>query len=208
MEQDASVKRAKFIQSSVETREMFKWAAPQEIIRAIKVHNTAFYWSSLWDLNGVKAKQVFSTWSTTVKLVWGCPQYTRTYILQHLLSCGYQSAWVDIVTRFVKFFHSLRRSESREVQVLSRYLARDIRSVTGRNLQYVNYVSGLNPWTAPPGMLRNALLAAEHVAVPHQDAWRLPYLASLLRQRRTASQLAMDTELERIDELISSLVIN
>ena len=75
-------------------------------------------------------------------------------------------------------------------------------------MQYVKYVSGLNPWTAPPGMLRNALLAAEHVAVPHQDAWRLPYPASLLRQRRTASQLAMDTELERIDELISSLVIN
>ena len=191
-------KRAKFIQASVETREMFKWAAPQEIIKAIKVHNRAFYGSSLWDLNGVKTKQVFSTWNTTVKLVWGCPQHTRTYILQHVLACGYQSAWMDIVTRFPKFFHSLRRSESKEVQVLSRYWAREIRYVTGKNLQYIKDVSGLNPWTAPAGILRNALQAVELVDVPHQDAWRLPYLASLLKQRRIASQSVMDIEVERI----------
>ena len=66
----------------------------------------------------------------------------------------------------------------------------------------------MNPWTAPAGMLRNALQAVELVAVPHQDAWRLPYLASLLNQRRIASQSAMDIEVERINELISSLVIN
>ena len=87
--------------------------------------------------------------------------------------------------------------------MLSRYWARDIRTVTGKNLQYIKDVSGLNPWTAPAGMLRNALQA-----VPHQDAWRLPYLASLLSQRRIASQSAMDIEVERINELISSLVIN
>ena len=54
----------------------------------------------------------------------------------------------------------------------------------------------------------NALQAVELVAVPHQDAWRLPYLVSLLSQRRIASQSAMDIEVERINELISSLVMN
>ena len=125
MEQDAAVKRAKFIQSSVETREMFKWAAPQEVIKAIKVHNSAFYGSCLWDLDGVKANQVYSAWNTTVKLAWGCSQQTRTYIMQQLLSCGYQSERVDILTRFAKFFHSLRASACKEVQILSRFWARD-----------------------------------------------------------------------------------
>ena len=187
---------------------MFKWVAPQEIIKALKIPNTAFNGSSLWDLGGVKAGKVFSAWNTSVKHCWGCPQYTRTYIMQHMLSCGYQSARVDILTRFVKFFHSLRKSACKEVQILSRYWARDIRSVTARNLQYIREKSGLNPWISPLTVLGNALIASEVVEVPPEDSWRLPYLASLLHQRRAAHLLALDLEVERISELINSLVIN
>ena len=208
MEQDAKVKWAKFIQSTVEVREQFKWAAPEEVIKAVKVHSTSFYGSALWDLDGAKAKQVYSAWNTTVKLAWGCPQHTRTYIMQQMLSCGHRSARVDILTRYSKFFNSLRHSASKEVQVLSRFLARDIRSVTGRNLQLIVDVSGLNPWTASTAKLRDALTASEVVDVPPQDRWRLSYLGSLLSQRRTAHNLALDTEVERLSELIDSLVLN
>ena len=38
MEKGASIKRARFIQSSVETRELFKWAAPEKVIKATKVY--------------------------------------------------------------------------------------------------------------------------------------------------------------------------
>ena len=131
MEQDAAVKRATFIRSSVEIREVFKFAAPAEVLKSLKIYSNSFYGSCLWDLGGEKAKQVFTAWDYTVKLVWGCPAWTRTYILQQLLSCGHTSAKVDILSRYVKFFHSLRKSASHEVQVLSRYLARDVQSVTG-----------------------------------------------------------------------------
>ena len=208
MEQDASVKRAKFIQSSVEVKEMFKWAAPAEILKATKVHSTTFYGSSLWDLEGDKAKQVYNAWNTTVKLAWGCPQQTRTYILQQMLACGYSSARVDILCRYVTFFQSLRKSASREVQVMSRYLARDIRAVTGKNLQHILDVSGLNPWNAPKARLRDALIASESVEIPPQDRWRLPYLGSLLSQRGTAYYEALDSEVARLTELIDSLVMN
>ena len=101
MEHDAVIKRAKFIQSSVEIRTLFNFAAPAELMKALKVHCTSFYGSCLWDLGGDKAKQVYSTWNNTVKLVWGCPQWTRTYFLQQLLCCGHTSAKVDILTRYV-----------------------------------------------------------------------------------------------------------
>ena len=39
----------------------------QEIMKALNIHNTALYGSSLWDLYGVKAMKVFSTWNTTVQ---------------------------------------------------------------------------------------------------------------------------------------------
>ena len=120
----------------MEIRETFKSAAPSEVLKALKVYSSSFYGSNLWDLGGNKAKQVYTAWSTSVKLVLGLPQHTRTYFLQQMLCCGYSSARMDVLTRFVNFFHGFRSSASYEVQVLSRLLARDLLSVTGsfRNL--------------------------------------------------------------------------
>ena len=208
MEQDASIKRAKFIQSSVEVRETFKWAAPAEVLRATKIHCTSFYGSNLWDLGGDKAMQVYNAWNTTVKMAWCCPQWTRTYLVQQVLSCGQTSAKVAILCRYVKFFHSMRNSACKEVQVLSRLLARDMQSVTGKNLQFISEMSGLNPWTVPIRRLKATLVAAEVVEVPLQDRWRVPYLCSLLSQRGEAHSLAMEEEQKRLTTLIDSLVAN
>ena len=128
--------------------------------------------------------------------------------MQQLLCCGFTSARVDILSRFVKFFHGLRSSSSHEVQVLSRLLARDRQSVTGKNLLLVQELSGINPWTATPGRLKAALQAEDVVDVPALDRWRLSYLSSLLRQRGEAHYLALEDDEQRITDLINSLVIN
>ena len=208
MEHDVEIKRAKFINSAVEVEEVFKAAAPSEVVKALKVYSSSFYGSNLWDLGGEKARQVFNSWSTSVKLAWGLPQQTRTYILQHLLSCGFSSAKVDIITRFVKFFQGLRSSASYEVQVLSRLLARDLQSVTGKNLNLVQEMTRLNPWTTSRGKLKAALEDHEMVDVPLLDRWRLPYLCKLLSQRSEAFFHANEDEQKRLTELINSLVIN
>ena len=83
-----------------------------------------------------------------------------------------------------KFFHGLRPSASHEVQVLSRFLARDRRSVTGRNLWLIHELTNLNPWAAQYGRLRAALHAEKIVAVPDQDRWRLQYLVFSGREGR------------------------
>ena len=129
-------------------------------------------------------------------------------IYQQLLSCGHTSAKVDILSRYVKFFHSLRKSASHEVQVLSRYLARDVQSVTGRNLRLVQEAPNSDPWTTSTNKLRRALISSEMVEVPIMDRWRLPYLRSLISQRREANSLAMEAEETRLEELIESLVFN
>ena len=202
MEQDSAVKMARFIQSSVETREMFHWAAPAEVIKATKVYCGAFYGSNLWDLWGEKAKQVYTAWNTAVKLARGCPQWTRTYMVQQMLCCGQTSARVDILSRYVNFFHSLRKSSCHEVRMLSRFLARDVQSVTGKNLQLISEASGLNLWTASHGRLKGALIARELVEVPLGNRWRLPYLIFLLSQRGEAHNLA----LEELEDILTKLI--
>ena len=68
----------------------------------------------------------------------------------------------------------------------------------------VKGISQLDPWTCSYGKLK----AAELVEVPQQDKWRLPYLCSLLAQRREAYVQAMEADEKRIEELIESLVTN
>ena len=54
------------------------------------------------------------------------------------------------------------------------------------------------------GKLKLALIKAELVAVPLEDRWRLPYLGTLLSQRREAFTMALETEEKRLTTLIDS----
>ena len=174
----------------------------------MQIHSTSYYGSCLWDLAGEKAKQVYSAWTQSIKLIWGCPLWTRTHFVQQMLCCGNTSAKVDILSRYAKFFHSLRFSASKEVQVLCRYVARDVQTVTGKNLQLLKDITGMDPWTTSNGRLKEALVGAELVEVPERDRWRLPYLGSLLAQRGEANYSAMEEDVTRLGQLISSLVTN
>ena len=55
-----------------------------------------------------KARQVFTAWNTAVKLTWGCPRQTKTFLLQNVLSREISSARTDILGRYPKFFLVLR----------------------------------------------------------------------------------------------------
>ena len=109
-----------------------------------------------------------------------------------MFCCGFSSARVDILTRFVKFFLGLKSSTSYEVQVLSRFLARDMLSGTGKNLRLIQVLTHLNPWTARNGGLRSALERSERAHVPELDRWRRPYLCSFLSQRSQAYYMVME----------------
>ena len=68
------MKRALFIEKSVEVRKMFEWAAPTEVLHALKIYCSDFYGSMLWDLGRDKASQIFTALDTAVKLTWSCPR--------------------------------------------------------------------------------------------------------------------------------------
>ena len=146
MEYDAGIKKAIFVNQSVEIRETFGFANPIDIVSALKVYCSSFYGCMLWDLSGEKAGQVFNAWTTAVKLAWGVPRATRSYLVQQVLVPGVSSARADILARYGGFYRGLRKSPSCEVAVMANLAGRDIRSTTGRNLAYLQECSGLNPW--------------------------------------------------------------
>ena len=184
MEYDAGIKKAIFVNQSVEIRETFGFANPIDIVSALKVYCSSFYGCMLWDLSGEKAGQVFNAWTTAVKLAWGVPRATRSYLVQQVLVPGVSSARADILARYGGFYRGLRKSPSCEVAVMANLAGRDIRSTTGRNLAYLQECSGLDPWVFGSARLKEEILKNEAVEVPPLDEWRISYLRNLLEQRQ------------------------
>ena len=143
-----------------------------------------------------------------MKLVWNCPRATRSYLVQQVLSCGSTSAWVEILSRYCKFFRGLCSSPCREVATLARLLARDIRSTTGRNILLVSNQSGCNVWEDNLVRIRAKLKESEMIDVEQQNRWRLSYLSSLLEQRQTWHYRGEQEKVAMAQQLINSLCIN
>ena len=66
MEHDTKCKKGRFIQESTEVREMFSFANPSQILKAIQVYCGHFYGLMLANLYGEMANQLFRSWSTCV----------------------------------------------------------------------------------------------------------------------------------------------
>ena len=208
METDVREKTAGFITRSLLVREQFSFAHPMEVLRAVRVYCCDHYGSMLWDMQGDPVKKYFNSWKICIKLAWGVPRATHSYFLDYL-SGGLITVRRDIIARYVNFYRSLLASPCREVNILSRVVAKDIRSTTARNLQLVERESAGLTWAAPPSKVKEALAKGEP-AVPEADAWRIGYLGNLLEKRDMLVYQGEEEseEVGRTQELINSLCTN
>ena len=111
-----------------------------------------------------------------------------------------------VLARYAGFYRSLQSSPCREVTILARMVAGDIRTTTTRNLKMHEIESGT--WAAPVGKVREGLAAGEP-AVPNEDTWRISYLGKLLEERDKLVYSCDDEEkVDNVQELNDSLCVN
>ena len=115
MDQDR--KRAQYISSSLEIMQNFHFAVPELKQRAIKVYSRSFYGSAMWDLQSPESKKIYNCWRRTVKDCHGVDIRTHRYLVDNLLSTE-TSIEVDLASRYVKFYSSLLKCPSTEVNYL------------------------------------------------------------------------------------------
>ena len=157
---------------------------------------------------GNMACQFFNSWKTCFKLAWGVPRGTHSYFLDYL-SGGLISARRDILGRYVGFYQSLLSSPSKEVIILARVVAKDIRSTTARNLRLVEEETGGLSWSTSTRRIKERLMEREPV-VPRGELWRIKYLGKLLEKRDTLIYQGLEEsdQVELLQSLIDSLCTN
>ena len=202
MEEDMRCKRGACISKSTEVRESFDFAQPSQILQAVRTYFFDMYGAMTWSLYSDKAKQVFNTWSTCVKLAWGGPRGTHTYLVDNLLCSGIPSIRSSVLARYCKFVNSARTSPSLEVRVVANISAADVRSPTGRNLRNMEKEAGMSLTEENMWKMRRVLLELRS-PVPSQDRWRLGCLRKFLTEKYRL--LAQDQDTEAVELLIDSL---
>ena len=201
------VKRAAYIDETVEIRESFSFATPAEVLKAVKLYAGSHYGPMLWDLGSDMATQYYNVWNTCVKLAWQVPRATRSYLVDQLLCCDLTSARMDILARYAKFARGLLVSPSMEVTVMAGVARRDIRSVTGSNLALLRMETGVDPLHGSMCQLK-AELGMKRVIPSDLDRWRVEYLGKLLAERGEAFYRADESVVQRLSSLIDSLCVN
>ena len=200
MDYDADIKRAQFIEKSLEIREIFSFAHPLQILQAVNTYAAHFYGSMLWNLYGHSANRVFRSWNSCVKLSWKLPRWCHNYFVENLLSPNIPHVRKRILCQYLGFFKKLINSKSSEVQFLAKMVACDRGSITAQNLCNIGHEFNLDPWVTTPAQLARTY---KQYIVPEGDGWRLLLLEKLLEQRRV--QYICDEEVNDLEDLIQSL---
>ena len=150
---------------------------------------------------------VCAAWRNNAKLSWIMPRECHGYFVDHVLTAGQPTQMSSLLSRFHGFFMSTLESPSKEIQVLARIQARDMRSVFGSNLRLLEEISGRNPWCTSWKEMIVILRLNTKRDIPEEDSWRVPYLSKLLDARIAAHYHADLEEEHELTSLINSLVI-
>jgi hypothetical protein len=197
---DTRMRRGAFIGRCLEVQEAFAFAAPSEVLGAIKLYAGDLYGGMLARLDSGPALQLTNCWNTAVKDVWGLPRSTHT-VHARWLSSGHSSLREDLLCRWPKFLRSLLTGPSAEAAVVARMAAGDARSTTAANNKLIYECTQLSAWSATPGQVRAALRAQE--VMTEQQMETAAQLGQELQDRDRLYRAGQDTtEVQRrIEEI-------
>ena len=185
MNMDTTMRRGAFIGKTLEVQEAFSFAAPAEVLGAVKLYCGDLYGGMLARLDSAPAGQLMNCWAKTVKDVWGLPRATHS-VYARWLSSGHSSIREDLLSRWPKFFRSLLCGPSPEAATLARVAAADRRSTTSANNALIIAATGLSAWTATAEQIR-AELQRREVAMALEELKTAEYLLELLQIRAEMS---------------------
>ena len=201
MTMDSNMRRGAFIGKCLEVQEAFSFAAPAEVLGAIKLYCGDLYGGMLARLDSPEATKLMNCWGTAVKDVWGLHRATHR-VYARWLGSGHSTIREDLLSRWPKFFRSLLNGPSPEAAVLARVAAADRRTVTAANNAVVLAATGLSAWTATADQVR-AELRSREPEMTDDETTTAEMLLEALQQRASLHTQCADTTVisARIDML-------
>ena len=126
---------------------------------------------------------------------------THTIFVKDFLSCNMKSLRIQCVYRYSKFLRSLVESVSKEVCILSRLVANDVSTNTGKNVVNIKLETRESPFKTPSKIIENSLISQDKSVF--SDSWNVWLLRKYIEIRQ--EQRSKLDNMDYIDNLIGFL---
>ena len=200
MEADASRARASFMNRASDLRDQLYFANPEQRMQAIQLYCCDAYGSMLWEQKTRYTDSFYRAWNVQARLAWRIPRETHVNLLETYFCQDFQSMKKQVLSRYHKFMTKLSQSPSKEVRFLYFLIHNDCRSVTGRNLKYLNELCKCNTLKFANWKIKQMLPEESNC-----EPWRARLLATLLEARNMKSYHSLNLNRTQTDEMIESL---
>ena len=131
---DTKIKRAQYIEKNCDLLQEFRFVHPQVKSKINMIYNSSFPGSILWDLTSRNVRMLENSWSVSVRYMWDLPNNSHRYFVEPL---GGTHAKSMLMSRYVSFIQSAKRSAKLVVQQLLQMTKDNVETVTGKNIRYI-----------------------------------------------------------------------
>ena len=128
--------------------------------------------------------------------MWDVPYSTHRYLVEPL---GVEYALSMILSRYVKFIKSIKKSPKLAVQYLVEKVSRNCNTLTGRNIRYVlDKLNAEDIFKVNPDSVKTEFQFAK---ISEENSWRVNFVKELVNLKQKVLQLDPDTNTLSEDEL-------
>ena len=186
MDHDIFVKRAEFITKIHSIMQELGNQHPTVLVKLIRIYYCSFFGSNLWDLFSIPANRLFKSWNVCIREFYNLPYDTHRYILQDLVDAPHLRT--ALLSRFIKFYRTIRDCPKFEVRHLFEIQRNDIRSIFGRNCY--NLCQEFNKENVGSIVKSDIVMP---IKTPEHDSWRHNFLLDLLSMRDGKNETDLST---------------
>ena len=131
-----------------------------------------------------------NSWSVSTRHMWDVPRDTHRYMVEEL---GGQHAQSMLTVRYVKFLQWMKKSPKLVVQFLLEKVEKDMRTVTGRNLRYIQEKIEFRKdlFKVKISWLKKNINFCE---IPENEKWRVNFVEEIVNIRQNVFKLDHDDE--------------
>ena len=111
----------------------------------------------------------------------------------------------QILSRYPCFVRKLLDSPSKEIRFLVKNVINDQRSITARNITYIQNLTDLDVLNYASWRIKQCLPIK---TVPNVDSWRTSLLSIILEARHCKNTMYLNLSMSQADDMITSLCIS
>ena len=196
-EEDMRIKNAIYIQKNSELNQEFHFAHPATKLRVNQIYNSHYTSSPLWNLFGVGASRIESSYNRSVKIMMDLPYGTHRYLIEPLTSTMHVKRL--LINRFLGFMEKISKSDKKAIKMLMDTSKRDVRSVTGRNYRELMILLGK---TSVEDIQKRDGDSVEYFQMSEADSWRVGIIEELINLKNQVLDIDNFSD-EELDHMLT-----